>query len=106
MTPADDRDGRIGQESPPIARRHLAGTVERLRRERGYSLDRLAARSMIDRDDLDRILSGEAEVDLSDIYLLAGALVVEPGRLFDGLRWTPPTAGGSGYEIPGGGRDE
>jgi transcriptional regulator with XRE-family HTH domain len=88
------------------ARRHLAGIVERLRRERGYSLDRLAARSMIDRGDLDRILNGEVEADLGDIYLLAGALVVEPGRLFEGLRWTPPAAGGSGYENTGGGRDE
>jgi transcriptional regulator with XRE-family HTH domain len=106
MTLADGRDGRVGQEGPPISRRHLTGIVERLRRERGYSLDRLAARSMIDREDLDRILSGEAEADLSDIYLLAGALVVDSGRLFDGLRWTPPTAGGTGYEITGGGSDD
>ncbi len=87
------------------ARRHLAGIVEGLRRERGYSLDRVAARSMIDRDDLDRILSCEVEADLGDIYLLAGALGVDPGRLFDGLRWTPPAAGGSGYETAGGGQD-
>ena len=90
---------------PPIQRRHLAGIVEELRRDRGYSLDRLAARSMIDRGDLDLILVGEVEADLSDIYLLAGALVVEPQRLFDGLRWTAPSAGGSGYEITGGGSD-
>jgi transcriptional regulator with XRE-family HTH domain len=87
------------------ARRHLAGTVERLRRERGYSPDRLAARSMIGRDGLDRILNSEVEADFSDIYLLAGALGVDPGRLFDGIGWTPPAAGGSGYETTGGGQD-
>jgi transcriptional regulator with XRE-family HTH domain len=96
MTSAEEMDPR----------RHLAGIVERLRDERGYTLDRLAARSMIDRDDLDRIQSCEVEADLGDIYLLAGALVVEPGRLFDGLSWTPPAAGGSGYETTGGGSDD
>jgi transcriptional regulator with XRE-family HTH domain len=84
------------------ARRHFAGIVEGLRRERGYSLDRLAARSMIGRVGLDRILNSEVEADFSDIYLLAGALGVDPGRLFDGLSWTPPGAGGSGLEITGG----
>ncbi|MBN9621965.1 MAG: helix-turn-helix transcriptional regulator [Actinobacteria bacterium] len=95
MTSAEEMD----------ARRHFAGTVERLRRERGYSLDTLAARSMIGRDGLDRILSCEVEADFSDFYLLSGALGVDPGRLFEGIRWTPPAAGGSGHEITGGGQD-
>jgi transcriptional regulator with XRE-family HTH domain len=98
MTTADHSEIRSG-EDPPVE--HLTGVIERLRRERGYSLDRLAARSMIPRDELDRILAGEVEPDLSDIYLLAGALCVDPGLFFGGFRWTSPADGGSGYEITG-----
>jgi transcriptional regulator with XRE-family HTH domain len=71
------------------ARAHLAATIEHLTREKELSLDELAERSEVDRRTIERVLRGEAEADLGLIYRLAGALGVEPGRLFDGIAWVP-----------------
>lgn len=99
--------GRRGGSEPDgllMARSRFGKTVDRLRLERGYSLETLSGRSMIEVDEVAALIAGEIEPQVDDIYLLAGALGVEPGVLFEGARWVPPAAGGMGYEFDGGDR--
>jgi transcriptional regulator with XRE-family HTH domain len=83
----------------------FAANVERLRRQRGYSLDQLAERSQVDEGDLEAVLRGDAEADVESIYRLAGALDVSPGTLYAGVAWIPDGEGGGEYRVeepPGG----
>jgi transcriptional regulator with XRE-family HTH domain len=72
------------------ARERFAANIERLRRRDGLSVKALAERSRIDPRGLEEILRAEGEADYGTIALLAGALRVEPGELFRGIRWIPP----------------
>jgi transcriptional regulator with XRE-family HTH domain len=76
-------------------RARFASNVERLRRRAGISLDDLAGRSQVDREELDALLRGDLEARVDTIYLLAGALEVDPEGLFDGVTWVP----GEGYRV-------
>jgi transcriptional regulator with XRE-family HTH domain len=82
---------------PTDPRRHLAAKVARLQRERGSSAEALAARAQLDLEEVESILRGEAPVALDVIFLLAGALEVEPAELLDGLAWVPDGEGGGEY---------
>lgn len=77
----------------------FAANVERLRRQLGYSVDQLAERSRIGKEELEAILRGETEAHVDSIYLLAGSLDVSPGKLYDGVAWVPDGAGGGEYRI-------
>jgi transcriptional regulator with XRE-family HTH domain len=85
----------MADEGQRSRRSRFASNVERLRRRAGLSLDEVAARAQIDREELDALLRGEAEARVDTIYLLAGALEVEPGAFFDGVTWVP----GEGYRV-------
>jgi transcriptional regulator with XRE-family HTH domain len=86
-------------QNPQEARMRFATTVERLRRQHGYSLDRLAERSELGKEELEAILRGEAEADVETIYRLAGALDCSPGDLYEGVAWVPDGEGGGEYRI-------
>jgi transcriptional regulator with XRE-family HTH domain len=77
----------------------FGANVENLRQRAGLSIEALADRSQLDPDDLTRILNGETEASANAIYVLAGALGVEPADLFHGMSWSPPANGGRGYEV-------
>jgi transcriptional regulator with XRE-family HTH domain len=77
----------------------FGANVDDLRQRRGLSMEALAERSQLGRGDLAEILSGEAEASSNTVYLLAGALGVDPGDLFQGITWASPAGGGSGYVI-------
>lgn len=79
--------------------RHFAAKVERLRRDRGLSVQVLAARANLDLDELEAILRGETRIALDAVLLLAGALEVEPGELLKGLAWVPDEEGGGEYRV-------
>lgn len=81
------------------ARIRFGANLERLRRQRGYSLDQLAERSQMEREKIEAILRGETEAHVDSIYLLAGSLDVTPGQLYDGLAWIPDGEGGGEYRI-------
>ena len=81
------------------ARMRFAANVERLRGQLGLSLDQLAERSQMGKEDLEAILRGEEEAHVDSIYLLAGSLDVSPGALYDGVTWVPDGAGGGEYRI-------
>jgi transcriptional regulator with XRE-family HTH domain len=81
-------------------RERFAANIERLRRRDGLSVEGLAARSQIDPHELRRILRGDEEADYGTIVLLAGALGVEPGELFEGIAWIRPGRdGGGGFKV-------
>jgi len=65
-------------------RARFVATVDRLRRRAGMSVANLAERSEMDREEVEEILRGELEPQLDTIYLIAGALEVDPARLLDG----------------------
>ena len=81
------------------AQARFGANVKGLRQRRGMSLEELAKRCQLGREDLAEILSGEAEASANTVYLLAGALGVDPGDLFQGMTWASPADGGSGYVI-------
>jgi len=69
-------------------------------------MEGLARRSQIDEREVREILSGNREARYGTIALIAGALGVEPGELFRGITWIPPSAGRPGrYEIDRSGGD-
>jgi transcriptional regulator with XRE-family HTH domain len=77
----------------------FAANVDRLRGERGYTVDQLAERSRLGREELEAILRGETEARVDSIYLLAGSLEVTPGELYEGVAWIPDGEGGGEYRI-------
>jgi transcriptional regulator with XRE-family HTH domain len=81
------------------ARMRFAANVERLRGQRGYSLDQLAERSQMGMKELEAVLHGESEAQVDSILRLAGALEVSPGRLYEGVTWIPDGEGGGQYRI-------
>jgi transcriptional regulator with XRE-family HTH domain len=92
--------GACVTDSRAAARRaRFAKTVDRMRRRAGISEDELAERSQIGRAELAEILGGEIEARVDTIYLLAGALKVDPGDLLEGVTWVPGPRGGGRYEV-------
>lgn len=73
--------------------------VERLCRQHDYSLERLAERSGIEREELDSILRGEMEARVDTIVRLAGALEATPGELYEGVTWVPDGKGGGEFRV-------
>jgi transcriptional regulator with XRE-family HTH domain len=82
-------------------RARFAKTIERMRRDAGLSLDELAERSEIPAPELMAILGGDIEARVDTIYLLAGALGIDPAELFEGVAWVPGPKGGGHYEVDG-----
>lgn len=78
--------------------------VSRLQRALGFSDHELAARSGLDPDELEAVLRGEGKIAPEVLFLLAGALGVEPGDLLEGIAWVPDGEGGGEYRRadPGG----
>lgn len=81
------------------ARMRFAANVERRRRRLGCSVDELAARSGLEKAELEAILRGEAEADVDLVYRLAGSLHVSPGDLYEGVAWVPDGEGGGEYRV-------
>jgi transcriptional regulator with XRE-family HTH domain len=87
------------------ARERFAANIEEWRRRRALTVEELADRAQIDDDELASILRGDAEAGAGAIYMIAGALEVDPGELFRGVGWAPPVRGGDGYVIDDPGDD-
>lgn len=81
------------------AQERFGANVDGSRRRLGLSIEQLAERSQLATDDLVKILNGEDEARASTVHRLVGALGVDPGDLFGGMRWVSPADGGTGYEI-------
>jgi transcriptional regulator with XRE-family HTH domain len=81
------------------AQERFGANVEGLRQRRGMSVEALAELCQLDQKEIGELLSGETEASANTVYLLAGALGVDPADLFQGMTWVPPADGGSGYVI-------
>jgi transcriptional regulator with XRE-family HTH domain len=86
-------------QKPEEARMRFAANVERVRRQRDYSVDRLAERAGIEREALEAMMRGEAEARVDSILRLAGALEVTPGELYEGVAWVPDGEGGGEFRV-------
>jgi transcriptional regulator with XRE-family HTH domain len=85
--------------------RNFAERVARLQLDRGLSNRALATRAKLGLDELGQILRGDCQIQLDTIFLLAGALGVEPAELLEGIAWVPDEEEGGGeyrLENPGG----
>jgi transcriptional regulator with XRE-family HTH domain len=87
------------KKSPDDPKWHFAERVARLQRDRGLSNQALADRAKLDLVDLEAILRTEGQVALDAIFLLAGALDVEPGELLAGIAWVPDEEGSGEYRV-------
>lgn len=63
----------------------IAARVDRLRRNRGLSIEELADRALLDSTEIEGILAGTEDLGLDTVLLLAGALGVETRELLDGI---------------------
>lgn len=61
--------------------------VQRLRQERGWSLNDLAERSGTVKSHIHQIESGKSEPSLRYVVLIARAFEMEPAILIAGLKW-------------------
>jgi transcriptional regulator with XRE-family HTH domain len=73
--------------------------VREEQRRIGLSTRDLAIRATIEVARLDLILGAEAEVSLAEIFLLAGALRMQPEALLAHVEWVPDRAGGGRFRI-------
>jgi transcriptional regulator with XRE-family HTH domain len=85
---------------PDDPRWHFAARVADLQRDRGLSNEELADLAKLDLGELGEILGAEGQVALDTIFLLAGALGVEPGDLLEGIAWVPEREEGGGGYVP------
>jgi transcriptional regulator with XRE-family HTH domain len=79
---------------------HFAERIARLQSDLGLTDEALAERAKLGLDELESILRGQGRVPLDVIFLLAGALRVEPGELLGGIAWVPDEEGEGEYRPP------
>jgi transcriptional regulator with XRE-family HTH domain len=87
------------------ARAALAQRIDRLRCQRGWTIEELADRVECDPAQLRSLLDNFPDVGVSVIIRLAGALEVGPEDLLDGIEWLPDGKGGGEYRAAGPGTD-
>lgn len=78
----------------------LGENLKRLRAERDESQESLGAKSDLHRTVISQIEAGKSDARASTILKLSGALEVDPGELFAGMRWKPPSTTPGEYELP------
>jgi transcriptional regulator with XRE-family HTH domain len=89
-------------EHEKVLMTQVGRNVERLRAERGMSLDQLAGASSVGRQQIERLVRAEGHLLVDDLFLLAAALRVAPEALLNGIDWIPDEDGGGGeYRVEG-----
>lgn len=67
----------------------FAANLVRCRREADMSQDELALRASLNRTEVSSLERALRSPRVETVVKLAGALEVDPGRLFEGLAWQP-----------------
>ena len=75
----------------------LGENIRRLREETGDSQETLADKASLHRTVVTDVENGHREPQAATILKLAGALGVDPGELFTGMRWVTPKPAKPGY---------
>jgi hypothetical protein len=88
----------MSEDACPMTER-IAANLARVMRRRRVSLPWLAERSLLGRDRVEAVLAGAGEPRIDEIFLLAGALEVEPAVLLEGIAWVPDGRGSGVYRI-------
>jgi len=88
----------MSNNTSPMTER-IAANIARVMVRRRMSLPRLAERSLFDRGRVEAIVAGATEPGVDEIFLLAGALEVEPAVLIEGIAWVPDGRGGGAYRF-------
>lgn len=78
----------------------FGANLKRLRAEHDETQESLSAKSDLHRTVISQIEGGQSEAKASTILKLSGALGIDPGELFAGMHWRPPTTTPGGYELP------
>jgi transcriptional regulator with XRE-family HTH domain len=81
--------------------KQFAANVASAQRARKMQSDDLAKRSGLDPAEIDSILRAEVRVGTLEVYLIAGALEVDPAELLAGIRWVSDGEGGGSLEVEG-----
>jgi transcriptional regulator with XRE-family HTH domain len=90
---------RHEEEPPPEIAAKLGANLVRLRTEAGLDRAALEKRAELDEGAVSRLEEGQELPGAEDLVRLGGALGIDPGVFYEGVRWTPPGDGGAGYEI-------
>jgi hypothetical protein len=85
-------------EAKPL-REGIAANLVRVMRRRRVSPRRLAERSLLEVEQVVAFLAGVEEPRVDAVFLLAGALEVEPAVLLEGIEWVPDGRGGGRFRI-------
>ena len=75
----------------------LGRNLRRLRKATGDSQETLAQKAALHRTVIPDLENGHREPQAATILKLAGALGVDPGELFTGMRWVTPKPAKPGY---------
>lgn len=96
--PSRALDLDVSEDTCPMIER-IATNLAWVMRRRRVSARRLAERSLLGHDRVEAILAGAWQPRVDEIFLLAGALEVEPAVLIEGIAWVADGRGGGGYRI-------
>lgn len=78
----------------------FGSNLKRIRAERDETQESLSAKSDLHRTVISQLEAGKSEARASTILKLSGALEIDPGELFAGMNWRPPSTKPGGYDLP------
>jgi transcriptional regulator with XRE-family HTH domain len=87
------------EEVPSEAVARFSANLVRVRTEAGLDQAALERRAELDKGAVSRLEEGEELPGAEELMRLGGALGLDPGVFYEGIRWTPPGYGGAGYEV-------
>jgi hypothetical protein len=92
---------KLDKETSDAFAARVGRKVRSAQRSGGVSTEQIAADTGIDVERIEALIAGTAtdEPPSSELWPIAGSLKVEPGDLFDGIRWIHDGAGSDRYEI-------
>jgi DNA-binding XRE family transcriptional regulator len=94
-----DLTQQAGKDALVDIAQRFGQNLARLRERGGQTQEEVAARAELHRTVISQIETGKREARTSTIVKLAGALSIDPGELFAGMRWTPSKRSPGGYEF-------
>jgi transcriptional regulator with XRE-family HTH domain len=86
-------------EATPAITARVAKNLIRMRESAGFDRATLEDRAILDEGRVARLEAAEDLPDHNEIWKIAGALGVDPGKIYEGITWMPPVDGGPGFEV-------